>query len=556
MFKTTEISKQLDLFSDIPGMLSKNASKLYNDPMAWHNLFRKEVVSRIDETVFKDLFDKNMGAPNAPIRVLLGMMTLKEAFGWSDSQLFEQCGFNLLVQSALGIFSLKEGIPSESTYYLFRQKALKYQKATNIDLMEKAFVSVTSGQVKQYEVNGKSIRMDSKLIGSNIAWCSRYEIIHQTLSLFYRELTDIARLKLSSSESNFLKDISEEEGIKVTYRSTRQEIYTKLQDLGKTIYSLVLKFNSTESIYYQILKRVFEEQYQLIETDKVELRPNEAVQSDSLQSPHDSDCAYRNKDGKKVKGHSINLTETCDKGSLNLITNIQVEPANAPDNEFVRPAIEQTISVLKKKPSVVHADGAYNSPDNSSYCASEEIELCVNGIQGPKGKYDLNLTDGGLIVTDNDTGQKLEAKAMKDNKWSIKTEKGYRYFTQQEIETCAKRKQIEQMPAEKRNKRNNVEASIFQLSFYTRNNKIRYRGIIQTKTWAIMRSLWINLVRIKNYMEQICQRTQKLAKIVPPNLLFIVKNQLLSLILIFNHIYFDTTYLFRNILNKKQVFYI
>lgn len=30
----------------------------------------------------------------------------------------------------------------------------------------------------------KQVRMESKLLGSNIAWYSRYELIHETLRLF------------------------------------------------------------------------------------------------------------------------------------------------------------------------------------------------------------------------------------------------------------------------------------------------------------------------------------------------------------------------------------
>jgi hypothetical protein len=550
MFRTSEIETQLNMFSNIAGLLPKGSSNHYQNPRAWHNLFRNEVLMRIDESVFCDLFDKQMGAPNASLRVLTGMMSLKEAFGWSDSQLFEQCQFNLLVQSALGIFNLNEGFPSESTYYLFRRRLHEYQKATNIDLMEKAFVSVTTSQVKQFEVNGRSIRMDSKLIGSNIAWCSRYEIVHQTMSLFYQNLTDIARLKLTSTEKNLLETISTEEGIKVTYRSTREEVYSKLQILGTTIYRLVLNFNGSDSKYYEPLKRVFEEQYQQTEVDKTELRPKDEIKSDSLQSPHDKDCSYRNKDGKQVKGYSVNVTETCDDGSLNLITNIQVEPANAPDNGFVRGAIEQTIDILGKSPSIVHADGAYNSPENVDYCKSETMELCVNGIQGPKGQYDLNLTPEGLMVTDNNTGLTQRAKAGKKGKWSIRTEKGYRYFCQQEIETCARRKDIMQMPSHKRNKRNNVEATIFQLSFHTRNNKIRYRDIIKTKSWALLRSLWINLVRIKNFMEQICQRTQKSVQIVAKNCFFTFKTHFFSISELIHQLCASSNILFRFILNR------
>ncbi|MFC2087001.1 hypothetical protein ACFLSA_02415, partial [Bacteroidota bacterium] len=63
------------------------------------------------------------------------------------------------------------------------------------------------------------------------------------------------------------------------------------------------------------------------------------------------------------------------------------------------------------------------------------------------------------------------------------------------------------MPVDKRVKRNNVEATIFQLCYHTRNNKTRYRGIIQNNTWALLRCIWINLRRIIAWTGQIFQRT-------------------------------------------------
>jgi hypothetical protein len=544
MFKASKNEHQLDIFSSTSSLLIESSLDLYNNPLAWHNLFRKELLMRIDESVFSDLFSKKMGAPNASIRILVSMMALKEAFGWSDSQLFEQGRFNLLVRSALGVFNINESLPAESTYYLLRKRIHEYQKATNIDLMEKAFVSVTSSQAKQFEVNGRSIRMDSKLIGSNIAWSSRYEIIHLTMSLFYKSLSDIARFRLTSEDKDLLTSLSNEDGVKVTYRSTGEEIHSKLKLLGTTIYRLVSMFNSQDSEYYQTLSRVYQEQYQQVDINQIELREKEEIKADSVQSPHDTDCTYRNKDGQKVKGYSVNITETCDDGSLNLITNIQVAPANTPDNDYVCPATKQTTEVLGTTPSIIHADGAYNSQENIEFCKAENIELCLNGIQGLKGQYDLNLTPDGLAVTDTKTGQTQIAKVGKKGNWSIKTENGYRYFTKQQIETCATRKEIETMPYEKRNKRNNVEASIFQLCYHSRNNKTRYRNIIKTKSWALLRCLWINLVRIKNYIGQICQRTNKLCQNHVQNSFFTTKNDFMNI--------FEQ--LFKIFLNPHQLF--
>lgn len=83
-----------------------------------------------------------------------------------------------MVSSALGLTNLDDEIPVDSTYSLFCKRIHQYMRENNEDLLQKAFEPVTQGQVKDFDVNGKKIRMDSKLIGSNIAWFSRYEIIH------------------------------------------------------------------------------------------------------------------------------------------------------------------------------------------------------------------------------------------------------------------------------------------------------------------------------------------------------------------------------------------
>ena len=98
MFKKSNKETQLDAFASVPTMLESLALKQYSDQGHWHNLFREQVVMRIDESIFSVLFNNTTGAPNAPVRTLVGMMILKESFGWSDSQLFEHCRFNLQIR--------------------------------------------------------------------------------------------------------------------------------------------------------------------------------------------------------------------------------------------------------------------------------------------------------------------------------------------------------------------------------------------------------------------------------------------------------------------------
>ena len=82
------------------------------------------------------------------------------------------------------------------------------------------------------------------------------------------------------------------------------------------------------------------------------------------------------------------------------------------------------------------------------------------------------------------------------------------YFTDKQIESCRLRKQVEELPNEIKNKRNNVEATIFQLAYHLRKDKTKYRGNFKNKIWAILRSLWINFARIAKNLVSISQKVK------------------------------------------------
>ena len=512
MFKKSATHSQGDLFSGVPSILEGKSLNQYNNSEGWHNQFRKQIVSRIDEPIFKVLYSEKMGAPNSPVSLLVGMMVLKDAFGWSDLQLFEHCRFNLLVRSALGLFNLNDEIPTDSTYYLFRQRVHQYNRDHGEDLLQKAFEAVTGGQIKDFEVSGKNIRMDSKLFGSNIAWFSRYEIIHQTFVLFCKTLNESDFSSFSEEENQQLGHLLKEEPLKTVYRSTRENIQTRMQSIGILVHKTLQLFSSHNSEPYQLLQRVFREQYKVEGNgQKVVLRPKEEISSDSVQSPHDPDSAYRHKTGQKVKGYSMNVTETISDGPLDLVTNVTVDKANTPDTAFVGPGISATQTITGETVGKVYADGAYQSPCNDGFC--QNIDMVFTGIQGAVSRYGLEMSPEGLLVTDTQTGEQILAtlakkrKNSKEDRWFIRSGKNKVYFNQQAIRTSTMRRKMKQRPIEELQKRNNVEATIFHVGYPLRNGKSKYRGLIKNQTWAICRCFWVNLVRIIHFLEQTCQRT-------------------------------------------------
>jgi len=70
MFRKSNKEPQLDAFTSVSTILESSASRQYNDESHWHNQFREQVVRRVDESIFRVLFDETMGAPNAPVPVL------------------------------------------------------------------------------------------------------------------------------------------------------------------------------------------------------------------------------------------------------------------------------------------------------------------------------------------------------------------------------------------------------------------------------------------------------------------------------------------------------
>lgn len=112
-------------------------------------------------------------------------------------------------------------------------------------------------------------------------------------------------------------------------------------------------------------------------------------------------------------------------------------------------------------------------------------------------------------VLDRNTGELIDAVLTKGGKWKVKLSEGktrLRYFAQEVIDRFLTRMQIEATPLEERNKRNNVEASIFQYCFHTRNNKTRYRGLLKTKLFSYCRCMWMNMRRIQLFEITMCQR--------------------------------------------------
>lgn len=243
------------------------------------------------------------------------------------------------------------------------------------------------------------------------------------------------------------------------------------------------------------------EQYQIEDADeatRVALKPPQEISADSLQSPHDEDAAYRKKRDETVRGYSVNLTETCQE-PLNLIVDVQVEPATAADNGYLKDAVQSSEQVLETTAQEISADGAYDSESNEAYAQEQGKALYYTGFPGKPGRYDDARTSDGVAVIGRDSGERQLAAEYKPGRYRFRADHKWRYITDKAIEAAACRWCTEALPRELFNRRCNVEASIFQLFYHTRKKKLKYRGQCAVRLWAVCRAAWINMKRIVIY---------------------------------------------------------
>lgn len=517
MFKKAPKHPQADLLSSVEQHLDDRRRKALHDPNGWQTNFYQEIFLNIDESVFKPIFHSHMGAPNAPVNQLVAMMILKDGMGVSDEQLFEACRFHLLYRQALGCVNLSDSIPTESTYYKFRSDVDAYQREHNVDLFGQVFGKITSDQVIRFNLSGKQIRMDSKLIGSNIAFYSRFQLVHSTMMLFYSDLSEQDASDMPDELARQMQQMTDEDAESMVHHSSSEQIQDTFADLGRRMQQLLDCYSADHSIHYELLERVFDEQFMVqLESESgddegaITSRPAADILADSVQSPYDPECSYRRKAGKQTKGYSLNVTETIEDDQLNLVTDIQLEPAHCGDADFVDPSITQTETITGDQVDTCYADGAYNrSLEHEAGDQTDHVEMVLSGIQGAPSRFELDQTSDGVEVTDTQTGQVYQGIPVRRRdpdaapRWRITLEDGtYRSFGQREIRASNQRRKLADKAHKKRTRRrNNVEASIYHLAHRLKQAKTVYRGLVRTKLWAWGRALWVNMRRIQRYQQ-------------------------------------------------------
>jgi hypothetical protein len=528
MFRKNTKHQQPALISAASELPEKQRKRLEN---SWAGAFYKEFFCRIDESIFAVLYSEKDSRPNVPVNVLVGLEALKAGFGWSDQELYENFCYDLQVRYALGYDRLGDGDFEIRSLYYFRERLSKYNAEQGVNLLEKAFEQITDAQILDLKVRTGMQRMDSTQIASNIVFASRLQLLVEAMQRVERVLSEADRTRLQETFAPYVKDSAGH----YTYRVKGKEaVQEHLQKIGKAIHALLqeLKNAYAAETAYQVLERIFAENFHLIESD-VRAKENTEITSSCLQSVDDLEATYRTKGTGHYKGYVANLTETCDpENEIQLITKVQVAPNNVDDAQLLAEALPN----LQERTDVetLVTDGGFGG--ESSDAALQEaktvtlIQTAIRGAQPDPNKFSLS----DFVIEQNETsdptlitcpqGQIVPVLPGRTTGWQARFDPSICFtcpfqldgrcrtqpqkrdphylltFTTQAVQAARRRKEYLAHKGDSHNLRSAVEATVRSVKHPFPAGKLPVRGQFRIACLMIASAATTNVRRIQRYL--------------------------------------------------------
>lgn len=432
MYRANQGHLQAPLLSDLDHLSEKARQRLEE---SWAGIFYREFFCRLDERPFAVLYSDIASRPNVPINVLVGLETLKAGFGWSDQELHDAFLFDMQVRYALGYRNLGEGEFDLRTIYNFRQRVNDHMGETGENLIEQSFEQVTDAQITAFQLKSGNLRMDSTQIASNIRQSCRLQLLVEILHRTHRMLSEADQAHYAEAFAPYLKGSSGQ----YVYHLKDQETEPHLQHIGALMHRLLVELAPAYATHstYQMLQRVFDEQFDVIEEPSpaqkqsddgpsgdppepaeatmipsgstsiqseadnletaskrlIQAKPGQAISANSLRSPDDPEATYRKKGHKAYQGYVTNVTETCDPNNpLQLIVKVQTAPNTTEDTILLLEALSNLTE--RTQVDTLYNDAGFCGPDVDDALRRVGIKQIPSALQGraPEPQY-THLSD-------------------------------------------------------------------------------------------------------------------------------------------------------------------
>lgn len=363
---------------------------------SWAHAFRNAALPLIDEQRLAKYFDPGNGSPNKSVRMVLGVLILKEVFDLTDEQALHDLEWNTAWHHALEV-APAQAHTCQKTLHNYRGLLLKDHEGAGL------FESTTARVIEAAGLRTGRQRQDSTHIISNIKLLTRLGLFTKTVTKFLEALRKRHPRLLLQVPQQVQQRYLDREGYFADARSS--EAPRRLEQTALDLHELVLRFGEHRIVSqmesFGLLRRLYKEQCIPPKQDKPEkIQLQEKPESTSLQSPSDPDVTY----GHKGKGFEVQLTETCEEENpFQVITAVDLNGAHQSDQQQAKPVLEQVERVCGAPAKAMHTDCGFGSGENLLMARQMETELLApigaNGSEKGISLRDFELdAHNGTIV--------------------------------------------------------------------------------------------------------------------------------------------------------------
>lgn len=202
---------------------------------SWSDQFYENITTCINEGVFGEVTENaNLSANNA-IRVLVGMLILKEAFDYSDLELFNKLNTDSDIQNALGL----NGIVSRHAYNSFCLHLYKHEKLYGRNLITECFIGLSGKRCVRLFISGKEVIVDSVTVFTHVA----HKIIYDLMIKALEKCVHNRKNDLEGFLNRRVKDVLQVGASSVTYNAKANDMEVRLLNLGKLSYEVLRRYN-------------------------------------------------------------------------------------------------------------------------------------------------------------------------------------------------------------------------------------------------------------------------------------------------------------------------
>ena len=364
---------------------------------SWSGVFRKYLLEKLPVEKIAKYFDEGMGRPSKELYTAIGSLMLQQLHDLSDPEVSMALAFHEAWHYALDITD-----ESDAGKYISERTLRTYRKILIKEGLDRVlFETLTDSLIKAFGVDTTKQRLDSTLIQSNMRKLGRIRIFSTTIRKFLK------KLKRTNPDlfNNLLEPEFRDRYLAKEYEGCFSQVKPSeaartLDGLAEDLLYLIELFSSYDNVVtlseYRLLERILREQCCVTGSGKdlkVEIKPSKDVPSNSLQNPSDPDAGY---DSHKGQGYQLQIMETYqvekkDYKKPDLITHVEVKPANEHDANALQPAIDTT----RERgccPEEIVCDTLYGGDDNVQQAATKGVEV-VAPLKGPAPAGEISLSD-------------------------------------------------------------------------------------------------------------------------------------------------------------------